>query len=137
MLALLNELRQTLGWRGFAAILAVVVVSVFAFDITTNARAYYEMYTQAQNAQWAALKAQAEAEKAKYESDAAKAIAENAAKQKAAEADKANAEARTAERGRRKNRKAKARPLKRSAKTRHEGKPRKPTKQWPKHDQRS
>jgi hypothetical protein len=97
MLALLNELRQVLGHRGLLGFLVLTVVGVIAFEIMTNARAYYETYNTAQTAHWAAMQAQALAEKAKYEAAAAQAVAENAAKQKAAEADKANAEARTAE----------------------------------------
>lgn len=78
MLAILNELRQTLGLRGFLAFLAIAVVSVVAFELITNARGYFEMYIQSQNAQWAAIKAKADAERAASEAEKAKAEAQTA-----------------------------------------------------------
>jgi hypothetical protein len=106
MLALLNELRNLVGWRGFLAFLAIAVVSVLAFDITTNGRAWYETYNLSQKAKWAAMQAegeartaeatarakQAEADKAKYEALIAATTAANAPQQKAGEAQKAEGE---------------------------------------------
>src|SRR5713226_3753391 len=92
MLALINELRNIIGRRGFFAFLILAVLSVVAFDLIMNSRGYFEAYIQAQKAHWAALEAQAVAEKAKADAAAAAAIAANSAQLQKGTAAKAEGE---------------------------------------------
>jgi hypothetical protein len=104
MLALLNELRQVLGRRGFLGFLVLAAVGVISFEAISVGRGYFEAYMQAQIAQWAALKAeseakgkQAEADKAKAEAEIAAIVALNAKQLQKGTAEKAEGEGKAAQ----------------------------------------